>query len=87
MNCSSLTQPGAATAAAPITAPDPDGLLALALELMDDNPFMSHFEAVNRAAEMLDELDAVAAAWDAGAAAQGHPDGMPLFISLIETAA
>ena len=66
---------------------DPDGLIALALELMDDNPFMLHFEAMNRAAEMLDELDAIAAAWDEGAAAQGNPDAAPLFVSLIETLA
>lgn len=62
---------------------DPDGLIALALELIDDNPFMGEFEALNRAAEMLDELDAVAADWDAYAAAAGNP----LPISLIETAA
>lgn len=62
---------------------DPDGLIALALELIDDNPFMGEFEALNRAAEMLDELDAFAADWDAYAAAQGNP----LVISLIETAA
>lgn len=63
---------------------DPDGLIALALELIDDNPFMQEFEALNRAAEMLDELDAFAAAWDAQAAASGNPDTF-LPISLVET--
>lgn len=65
---------------------DPDGLIALALELIDDNPFMQEFEALNRAAEMLDELDAFAASWDAQAAAAGNPDAF-LLISLVETLA
>ena len=60
---------------------DPDGLIALALELIEDNPFMQEFEATNHAAAMLDDLDAYAAAWDTHAAAMGNP------ISLIETLA
>lgn len=47
---------------------------------------MLEFEAVNRAGEMLDELDAVTATWDAGAAAAGNPDAF-LLISFVETAA
>lgn len=88
MSCTKFQ--GAAIIAAPAvpfapTRPiihDPDGLIALALELIDDNPFMTEFEALNRAVEMLDELDAFAADWDAYAAGSN-----PLVISLIETAA
>lgn len=59
------------------TMTDPE-LAALAAELMGDNPYMLEFEAVNRAGEMLDDMESYAARWDAC-------PGLP--ISLIETLA
>lgn len=61
---------------------DLDGVIALALEMMQDNPGLGEFEAVNRAVEMLDELDAVAAAWNADGGSSEQPRRVP-----IETAA
>lgn len=74
----------------PIIVHDPDGLIALAIELMNDNPLMTEREATNRAAEMIIDggLDAFAAEWDAYAAAAGNPDAVEyLPICLVETAA
>lgn len=62
--------------AAPAAPADPE-LVALAAELMRDNPGMREFEAINRAAALLDDMAEYAARWDAD----------PLPISLIETIA
>lgn len=46
---------------------------------MYDEPCVQLFEATNRAADLLDDLDAYAVAWELTAQATGNPDAFQTF--------
>jgi hypothetical protein len=67
------------TAPAPLCAePTVDDLTDLAHDLMHDEPGMQLFEATNRAAELLDDLDAYAVTWELSAQAAGNPAALQI---------
>lgn len=60
-------------------SPTYDDLTDLAHDLMHDEPCMRLFEATNRAADLLDDLDAYAVAWELTAQAAGNPAAFQTF--------